>query len=54
MSCIEVLTSDYIVGRCQSSKEMKMKHADTGRSNRKCNNSVAVMHQVTMVKQVLQ
>jgi hypothetical protein len=34
MTCIEVLTSNYIVGRYPSSKERKMKHADTGGSNR--------------------
>jgi hypothetical protein len=35
MSCIEVLTSGYIVGREQFSwKERKMKHANTGGSNR--------------------
>jgi hypothetical protein len=45
MSCIEVLTSDYIVGRYQSSKERKMQHADIEGSNRSRNRSVAVTHQ---------
>jgi hypothetical protein len=51
MSCIEVLTSGYIVGRYPSRKDRKMKHADTGGSNRcatavqqSCSSNASVVH----------
>jgi hypothetical protein len=43
LSCIEVLTSGYIVGRRQSTKERKSNHADTGGSDRLRNNSATAV-----------